>query len=386
VLVTSLLLNSINFLSLVHLPVWGTALSVGGHEGSVGLAVPHVSVGSRPNPTPRALLIDAPVLTRRSTCSSGTAVVDYNLGLHVGALVIILCVSGFACAFSMIMRKVPRVNFSPDSIFFFMVRHFGTGVLIATAFVHLLPTAFTYLGNPCLDGFWTNDYPAMPGAIAPAGIFFVTIIEMVFSPHRHINQPTSKHDDERDPEDLPGVRENFAVVDSDTEADSSVVPTPTPQVPGPVRDMGPLRGRSNSISRQLSKVGRPAIEPTTTTHAAESSKELHQPAPPARTFADLGHGGHGHRFVDLKQHITPEQQHKKDILQCMLLEMGILFHSVFIGMALSVSTGSEFVVLLIAISFHQTFEGLALGARIAAIEWPERSLQPWLMCLAYGCT
>jgi zinc transporter ZupT len=70
----------------------------------------------------------------------------------------------------------------------------------------------------------------------------------------------------------------------------------------------------------------------------------------------------------------------------MMLEVGILFHSVFIGMALSVAVGGNFVVLLIAIAFHQTFEGLALGARIASISWPEKSWQPWLMVLAYGCT
>jgi hypothetical protein len=39
----------------------------------------------------------------------------------------------------------------------------------------------------------------------------------------------------------------------------------------------------------------------------------------------------------------------------MLLEVGILFHSVFIGMALSVSIGANFVVLLIAIAFHRPF-------------------------------
>jgi hypothetical protein len=51
--------------------------------------------------------------------------------------------------------------------------------------------------------------------------------------------------------------------------------------------------------------------------------------------------------------LIPEQQHKKAVLQCVLLEMGILFHSIFIGMALSVSTGNQFVILLIAISFHR---------------------------------
>jgi zinc transporter ZupT len=84
--------------------------------------------------------------------------------------------------------------------------------------------------------------------------------------------------------------------------------------------------------------------------------------------------------------LTPEQQQRKELLQCVLLEVGILFHSIFIGMALSVSIGNEFIILLIAIVFHQTFEGLALGSRIAAIKWPEGEMQPWFMALAYGCT
>jgi zinc transporter ZupT len=81
-----------------------------------------------------------------------------------------------------------------------------------------------------------------------------------------------------------------------------------------------------------------------------------------------------------------EAQNKKLLLQCMLLEAGILFHSVFIGMALSVATGTSFIVLLVAISFHQTFEGFALGSRISAIRFPAGSFKPWLMALAYGTT
>lgn len=82
---------------------------------------------------------------------------------------------------------------------------------------------------------------------------------------------------------------------------------------------------------------------------------------------------------------APEEQ-KRLMLQCMLLEAGILFHSVFIGMAVSVATGPPFVVFLVAIAFHQTFEGLALGSRIAAIRFPRSSARPWLMVLAYGLT
>ena len=82
------------------------------------------------------------------------------------------------------------------------------------------------------------------------------------------------------------------------------------------------------------------------------------------------------------------QTQQKLLLQCLLLEAGILFHSVFIGIALSVSLPPAFYVLLVAISFHQTFEGLALGSRIASAtsSLPAASPQPWLMALAYGTT
>jgi solute carrier family 39 (zinc transporter), member 1/2/3 len=95
-----------------------------------------------------------------------------------------------------------------------------------------------------------------------------------------------------------------------------------------------------------------------------------------------------------------------------LLEGGILFHSVFVGMTVSI-TIDGFVVLLIAILFHQMFEGLGLGSRIAAVPYPKGSgeykinllvlhtlasslsfaynpvhstVRPWLLVLAFGTT
>jgi zinc transporter ZupT len=87
--------------------------------------------------------------------------------------------------------------------------------------------------------------------------------------------------------------------------------------------------------------------------------------------------------IDSDIMIKPEP---KALLQCLLLEAGILFHSVFIGMALSVTPAPAFYVLLIAITFHQTFEGLALGSRISALTFHPSSPHPWLMALAYGTT
>lgn len=121
----------------------------------------------------------------RPTCGSDTRSEDYNLSLHIGALFVILGVSASACAFPLIALKVPQLHVPPKFLFF--IRHFGTGVLIATAFVHLLPTAFVSLTDPCLPGFWSEDYTAMTGAIALAAVFAITIIEMIFSPDKSLS-------------------------------------------------------------------------------------------------------------------------------------------------------------------------------------------------------
>src|SRR5689334_16617389 len=44
-------------------------------------------------------------------------------------------------------------------------------------------------------------------------------------------------------------------------------------------------------------------------------------------------------------------------LNITLLEGGILFHSIFVGMTISITTDG-FITLLVAIIFHQFFEGL----------------------------
>ncbi|KAJ5796103.1 uncharacterized protein N7518_004643 [Penicillium psychrosexuale] len=335
--------------------------------------------------TPKqALTLEAPVVmpytepVKRSSCAQGGDRGAYDLPLHVAALFIILATSSIACAFPILATRFPRMHIPPAFLFF--VTHFGTGVLVATAFVHLLPTAFTSLGDPCLSNFWTKDYPAMPGAIALGGIFLVTVIEMVFSPAQSICRGGNQVPAER-PAPCP--------------ADARTPPIPTLGVPEyldhsivprshsvgmdgrHLRDMGPLIGRSASISRAINRMGegtedivRVSSAPDVPTHHEKDNGTIQTDVERRDdTFA-----------------LTPEQKQKKETMQVYLLEMGILFHSVFIGMSLSVSVGSDFVILLIAIVFHQTFEGLALGSRIASLPWSEKQLQPWIMSLAYGCT
>lgn len=291
------------------------------------------------------------------------------------------------------------------SRFLFLSRHFGTGVLIATAFVHLLPTAFESLTDACLPHFWNRGYPAMPGLIAMTAVFVVVGIEMFFASkgagHSHaVDYATLGQDSHA--HTRPGHKRShsFGRFSSGTNGN----------VPGIVlhdvdmessEQSGLMAGRSPALSM---------VSPTTPTapngHAARQSIDSDDsdldisPEELARQQEDddvedesqlLSHP-HAHKRTHDARDPSPETpekteaQNKKLLLQCLLLEAGILFHSVFIGMALSVATGTSFIVLLVAISFHQTFEGFALGSRISAIRFPVGSPKPWLMALAYGTT
>jgi zinc transporter 1/2/3 len=51
-----------------------------------------------------------------------------------------------------------------------------------------------------------------------------------------------------------------------------------------------------------------------------------------------------------------------------MLEFGITIHSIFIGVRNGVVGDDELKTLLVALSFHQFFEGVALGSRIVDAE------------------
>lgn len=188
----------------------------------------------------------------------------------------------------------------------------------------------------------------MGGALALAAVFGIIIIQMIFSPGKNCCAfPTSMME--------KGTASGQGVLCAALDAEA-----PIP---------GNLHGRDSSTGRQLQQV-------TAHSEALEAIE---------RSQSQLPHK-HGMEPLTSQIALSPEQRYKKELMQCVLLELGILFHSVFIGMALSVATGNDFIVLLIAISFHQSFEGLALGSRIAALTWKPNAYQPWLMALAYGCT
>ncbi|KAJ5180387.1 hypothetical protein N7492_003597 [Penicillium capsulatum] len=320
-----------------------------------------------------------------STCGSGQRGA-YNTPFHVMALFLILALSTFACSFPVIARRFPR--FPVPRRFLFISRHFGTGVLIATAFVHLLPTAFVSLTDPCLPRFWSHSYRAMAGFVAMISVFAVVTVEMFFA------MKGARHVHGNDYDSLMGdlVRESLSEF-RDDPADHGEIEASA--APGPIRIERDLRLQKRHLGLHTN-MNAPSGAALPLDKEDDDDIDLDElgdyadetPINGATHLRPPDSRSH-HRRVLSASSEAPLQNPQRQLLQCLLLEAGILFHSIFIGMALSVATGTSFVVLLIAISFHQTFEGFALGARIAGLIpqlFLPSSIKPWLMCLAYGAT
>lgn len=86
---------------------------------------------------------------------------------------------------------------------------------------------------------------------------------------------------------------------------------------------------------------------------SHSAERTEQPQP---TFAHLGHS-----------HGTDDPTCPDNKFSVLVMEAGVLFHSVIIGVTLVVAGDSFYRTLLVVIVFHQFFEGLALGSRIASL-------------------
>ncbi|KAK3309370.1 Zinc/iron permease [Chaetomium strumarium] len=331
----------------------------------------------------------------RPACGSGKNGSHYNTGIHVFALFLILTLSTLACGFPLFSQRLTKGSRRQRNIIF-LCQHFGTGVLMSTAFVHLLPTAFVSLTDPCLPRFFSKGYRPLAGLIAMVSAFVVVALESYLTTrgahHSHSHHVWEDEDSSGD-SDGPALgnahtgsspttrharRDRPANITlDDLEATEGLVSGASP-LPGSTPTMPPARGTLLNKSGEDGRNSQ-ATDERESLDLELSFEELRPNAddaipPPRREHEPAGHVP------------SSAEEQQRMMLQCVLLEAGILFHSVFIGMALSVATGPTFAVFLIAISFHQSFEGLALGTRIAALHFPRSSPRPWLMVLAFGAT
>jgi len=218
---------------------------------------------------------------------------------------------------------------------FFIAKYFGSGVIIATAFIHLMAPANEAFTNECLTGV-IAAYPWAEG-IALMTIFLMFFLELMTMRYGNFGGEHS-HEGHSHAAVSPAAANKDAV----------------------------------SLGDRSSK------NPSDEAHGHH-----HTPGED-----HLGHARDHRDNSDLDQDwaergILPET-YAAQMTGIFILEFGVIFHSIFIGLTLAVA-GEEFITLYIVLVFHQTFEGLGLGSRLATVPWPKsKHWTPYILGFAYG--
>lgn len=79
------------------------------------------------------------------------------------------------------------------------------------------------------------------------------------------------------------------------------------------------------------------------------------------------------------------ESYAAQLMAVFILEFGVIFHSIFVGLTLAVQSSTQFTTLYVVLVFHQTFEGLALGSRLATIPWPRsKRWTPYILAVGFA--
>ncbi|KAI7870413.1 Zinc/iron permease [Spinellus fusiger] len=205
-------------------------------------------------------------------------------------------------------------------------KFFGTGVILATAFIHMLPEALSNFDSPCLSEGW-QSYGAFAGVFCMISSFALQLLELA-------------------------AVSNMDKIHTQRQAEQKTL------------DLEKTDVSSTTLVSDLN--------PSTTSH-------------------------HGH--VHGAGLLEDDQSFRN--IGTLMLELGIVMHSIIVGITLANTGNEEFVTLLIALVFHQVrrcttfffhawtnnkqfFEGVALGTRVNEMNhksWTKPALMGTLFML-----
>ena len=211
---------------------------------------------------------------------------SYSLGYHIAGIFIVIVVSGSGIFGALCLCSAPASSLANEVVQ--VVKMFGIGVIAATAWIHLLPDAFSQFSNPCLQGYWNVYGTAYVGLFGMSAAFMVQLVEVAIGAH--------EHPEHAPPIDLEIGEHAAAIVEyaaADPPRPESAPPSPNPPAAADAAGDGDGGGKLGGMARRL---------------------------------------------------------------QTVVLEGGILTHSVIIGIALGVTPDGRFTSLLIAVCFHQVCE------------------------------
>lgn len=282
---------------------------------------------------------EAAALSR--VCRDGAAAAR----LKTGSLLAILAASAVGICLPVALTRAfrGRAGYARGLL---LVKCYAAGVILSTSLVHVLPDAHAALADCAVASRrpW-RDFP-FAGLFTLVGALLALLVDLSASSHLEAHGHVGGGEEER----------------PDYE--------PIPKKSAPVFELaGEMSPRKRAF---LDDREDPA--PPSTTNGGDADRDdvalfgARKGAPAALVRSDevaviAGgcHGG-GHEVVEVGEG-EEEEARKKQKMVSKVLEIGIVFHSVIIGVTMGMSQDVCAIrPLVVALSFHQVFEGMGLEA------------------------
>ncbi|KAK3026863.1 hypothetical protein RJ639_041990 [Escallonia herrerae] len=298
-----------------------------------------------------------------TTCGGDTADLEacqddkLALILKMVAITSILIAGVLGVAIPLVGKK--RRFLRTDSNVFFAAKAFAAGVILATGFVHMLPDATSALTDTCLPTYPWSKFP-FAGFIAMMAALATLLVDFIGTQYYEKKQEKQN--------------QTVRIGSVDVESESSIVSV---EVEVKERD-GKVFGEEEGGAMHI--VGMHA-------HAAHHRHSHSHGQEACGHVRDHLHE-HSHSLSHSHSHGFgggDEEGGVRHIVVSQVLELGIVSHSIIIGISLGVSHSPCTIrPLIAALSFHQFFEGFALGGCISQAQF--KTLHSTLMACFFAVT
>lgn len=219
---------------------------------------------------------------------------------------------------------------------FVAAKAFAAGVILATGFVHMLAGGTEALSNPCLPDFPWSKFP-FPGFFAMVAALATLLVDFMGTQYYERKQERNQAATE-----AAAGSEEIAVV---------------PVVGERVTD-NKVFGEEDGGGIHIVGI------------RAHAAHHRHSHSNSHGTCDGHAHGhSHGHMHGN-----SDVENGARHVVVSQILELGIVSHSIIIGLSLGVSQSPCTIrPLIAALSFHQFFEGFALGGCISQAQFRNKS-------------
>ena len=299
---------------------------------------------------------------------------DWTLGLHVAAVFVVLIASSIGACVPLLAKYHP--GFDIDPYWIMLGKCMGIGVVLSCGLVHMLQPASESLTSPCLPWEFNTDYNAYAFLYCVLAILAMHFID--FSMEKYLMAKWAGVPASQQP---PTHRDEIAMVklgEAETAVAQIKVPADLPIDPDDKKDHHHhVEEGGEDITKEHTDLPSPGssppqspstgayknlTSPMSLTHTSSATNLDYRVGKQLASLTTAGHDGHVHSIL-LAAGV-------KRTISAYLLEFGVTVHSVFIGLANGIDGDDQLHVLLVALVFHQMFEGIALGARIADANFP----------------